>query len=103
MFYSLQLFIDGNYFLQNLAVFLINVVNVVIVSPVHVFALRNSEQNWKSITSKVYSLTSPVVFLSKKLYPHYLALVGSRNRCERDFTIKLNKLRALWKIDLNVK
>jgi len=48
MFYSLQLFIDGNYFLQNLAVFLINVVNVVnvvIVSPVLVFALRNSEQN----------------------------------------------------------
>jgi len=32
---------------------------------------------------------SKVVSLSKKLYPYYLILVGSRNRFERDFTIKL--------------
>ena len=42
----------------------------------------------------------PVVSLRKKLYPCCIVLVGSRNGFERDFTIKL---RALWKIDLNVK
>ena len=45
----------------------------------------------------------PVVSLSKKHYPYCLVLVGSSNGFERDFTIELNKLRALWKIDLNIK
>ena len=36
---------------------------------------------------------APVVSLSKKLYPYCLVLVGSRNEF----------VRALWKIDLNVK
>ena len=48
-------------------------------------------------------IKGPVVSLSKKLYPYCVVLVGSRNRFERDFTIELNKLRVLWKIDLNVK
>ena len=46
---------------------------------------------------------APVVSLRRKLYPYCLVLVGSRNGFERDSTIELNKLRALWKIDLNVK
>jgi len=46
---------------------------------------------------------APVVFLSKKLYPYCLVLVGSRKGFECDFTIELKQLRALWKIDLNVK
>jgi len=46
---------------------------------------------------------APVVSLSKKLYSYCLVLVGSRNGFNRDFIIKLKKLRALWKIDLNVK
>ena len=45
----------------------------------------------------------PVVSLSKKLYPCCLVRVGSRNGFERDFTIKLIKLRALWKISPLVK
>ena len=35
-------------------------------------------------------ITSPVVSLSKKVYPCCLALVGSRNGVERDFTIEQN-------------
>jgi len=34
-------------------------------------------------------IKGPVVSLSKKLYPYYLVLVGSRNGFEREFTIKL--------------
>ena len=34
-------------------------------------------------------LVSPVVSLSKKLYPYCLVLVGSRNGFERDITIEL--------------
>ena len=39
-----------------------------------------------------YKQTPPkahIVSLSKKLYPHCLALVGSRNGFELDFTVKL--------------
>ena len=43
---------------------------------------------------------APLVSLSKKLYPYCLVLVGSRNGFERDITIEVNYLRALWKIDL---
>jgi len=54
-------------------------------------------RSWVRATSK-----APVVSLSKKLYPYCLVLVGSKNGFERDFTIELNKVRPLWKIDLNV-
>jgi len=37
----------------------------------------------------VYRFISPVVSLIKKLYPHCLVLVGSRNVFKPDFTIKL--------------
>ena len=48
--------------------------------------------------------SSPIVVsLSKTLYPYCLVMVGARNRFERDFTIELNRLRALWKIDITVK
>ena len=44
-----------------------------------------------------------VVSHSKKRYPQYIVLVGFRNNFERDFTIELIKLRALWKINCYVK
>ena len=49
--------------------------------------------------------SSPInCFIEQETLPLYcLVLVGSRNGFERDFTIQLNKSRALWKIDLNVK
>mgnify|MGYP000019393921 FL=1 len=47
--------------------------------------------------------TNKVVSHSKKLYPQHIVLVGFRNNFERDFTIELIKLRALWKIDCYVK
>jgi len=37
----------------------------------------------------------PVVTLSKKFYPYCLVLVGSRNRFERNFTIKLKQIEGL--------
>jgi len=40
-------------------------------------------------------ITGPVVYLSKKLYPNCLVLVGSRNGFERDFTIELNEIEGL--------
>ena len=54
-----------------------------------------TRRSWVRVPSK-----TPVVSLSKKQYPYCLVLVGSRNGFERDFTIELNKVRALWKIDL---
>jgi len=50
---------------------------------------------WRSLVcarSKV-----PVVSLSKKLYPYYLVLVGSRIGFERDITIKLKSIEGLVK------
>ena len=38
---------------------------------------------------------SPVVSLSKKLYPYCLVLVGSKNGFERDFTIELKQFEGL--------
>ena len=52
----------------------------------------NVRAAWRSgwVTRNVEVVrSSPVVSLSKKLYPHYLVLVGSRNGFERDFTIEL--------------
>ena len=43
-------------------------------------------QSWIQTTSR-----APVVSYSKILYPHCLVLYGSKNRCERDFKIKLNR------------
>ena len=43
------------------------------------------------------SSKAPVVSLSKKLYPYCLVLVGSRNRFERGFTIKLKQIEGLMK------
>jgi len=43
----------------------------------------NIEKGYKAISK------APSVFLSKKLYPHWWVLVGSRNGFERDFTIEL--------------
>jgi len=40
-----------------------------------------------------------VVSSRKKLYPYCLVLGRSMNGFEHNFTIELNKLRALWKID----
>jgi len=38
---------------------------------------------------------APVVSLSKKLYPYWLVLVGSRNGFESDFTIELKQIEGL--------
>ena len=52
------------------------------------------EQLVARLTCNVRSLVrapskAPIVYLSKKLYPYCLVLVGARNRFERDFTIEL--------------
>ena len=47
-------------------------------------------RSWARAPSK-----TPVVSLSKKLYPCCLVLVGSRNGFERDFTIELNYIQGL--------
>ena len=52
---------------------------------------------WMPVSRVPVTAKAPVVSLSKKLYPHCLALVGSRNKFERGlhkqkntcFTIKL--------------
>jgi len=47
-------------------------------------------RSWVRAPSKV-----PVVSLSKKLYPYYLVLGGSRNGFERDITIELKLFEGL--------
>ena len=44
---------------------------------------------------------APVVFLSKKLSPYCLVLVGSRNRFEREFTIKLKWIEGWLKCQIS--
>ena len=39
----------------------------------------------------------PRCFLKQETLPYCLVLFGTKNGCERDFTIELNKLRALSK------
>ena len=46
-----------------------------------------SARNVKVVGSN--PIEAPVVSLSKKLYPYYLVLIGSRNGFERDTTIEL--------------
>jgi len=57
---------------------------------------------WRSWV-RALSKAPAVPFVPLKLYPYCLVLVGSRNGFERHITIILKKLRALWKIDLNIK
>ena len=54
--------------------------------------------SWVRAQSKV-----PIESLSKKLYPYCLVLVGSSIGFEHDFKIAIINLRALWKIDVNIK
>jgi len=49
------------------------------------------------------SIKGPRCFLEQETYTYCFVQVGSRTRFEPAFTIELNKLKALWKIDLDVK
>ena len=44
----------------------------------------------------------PVVSLSKKLYPYWLVLVGSRNGFERDFTYKAPDTASMKEVQVKV-
>jgi len=65
------------------------------ISPKVVFyrCTKNTKVNeyiWRDAVGCASALSkAPDVFLSKKLYPYCIVLVGSRNRNECDFTIKL--------------
>ena len=64
-------------------------------------AVGCTSDSWRSLVRAPSK--APVVSLSKKCFHYCLVLVGSRNGFGCDFTIELNKLRALWKSDLNIK
>jgi len=48
-----------------------------------------------AVGSTSNAMKPPVVSSSKKPYLHYLVLVGSRNRLECNFTIKLKSIEGL--------